>query len=897
LARPRRYNPTPLSQLALNPGARLGPYEITVLLGVGGMGEVYRATDTNLKRQVAIKVLPASVAGDPERFARFQREAEVLGALNHPNIAHIHGLEKADGTIALVMELVEGQTLADRIAQGPIPIDEALPIAKQIAEALEAAHEQGIIHRDLKPANIKVRPDGTAKVLDFGLAKALDPLASSPDVSQLPTIITSPAMTQLGMILGTAAYMSPEQARGKTVDKRADIWAFGAVMFEMLSGDRAFTGETISDTLASVVKTDPDWSKLPATAPVTIRRLLKRCLAKDPKLRLQAIGEARIALSEPHDDVESVPVVRARSVNGSLPWAIAIICLLTALAIVVVHFGEAHPTPTSIRFQVGAPEKTAISVFQLSPDGRRLAFVTNGGAPNRLWVRSFDSLNTVSLAGTDGATYPFWSPDSTRIGFFAQGQLKTIAADGGLAVPVCPAANGRGGTWNRDGVILFSPDSVGGLYRVTDTGGTPVPATTVASAPNESDRFPEFLPDGVRFLFMRLSNGGGIYVGSLADSSVTRLLPDLSNAQYVPGDRQAGFLLFRRADTLMAQPFDPNRVAASGGPLPFAEGVGSDAQTGHGAFASSTNGTVANRSGVRGGNRQLVWLDRTGKRGNVVSRPDEINSWALSPDGRTVVLSIGNGSEGAADLWRQDVDGGTSSKLTFGPTRSVFPVWSPNSNEIAFSAQPSVGIFQINGLRLTGSEPSKILLQGPYSSINVYDWSPDGKYIVFSTRSAQTNDDLFLLSTESHGGAAAYVQTPGDDRQGHFSPDSQWLAYQSNVSGRNEVYVQHVPLNGKQYQISYSGGGFPQWSRDGKELFYLRGDQTLMSVPVTAGSTFDSRQEHVVFADVPFFTPLGGSAFQPSEDGQKFLALLKADGDPQASSITVVTSWQTTLKK
>ena len=649
-------------------GSRLGSYEILAPLGSGGMGDVYRARDTRLNRDVAIKVLPDLFAGDPERLARFHREAQMLAALNHPNIAHIHGLEESSGIRALVMELVEGPTLAEIIAPGagrspaaaatsePAPaarvgvapralgIDEALAIAKQIAEALEAAHEQGIVHRDLKPANIKVREDGTVKVLDFGLAKLAAPDASGTaamaGLSQSPTL-TTPAATLAGVILGTAAYMSPEQARGKAADKRADIWAFGVVLFEMLTGQRLFGGETISDTLASVLKTEPSWDALPPSTPPALRRVLRSCLEKDPKRRLQAIGDWRLLLE---DAPQPVSVTQ-----GKLPWVIvAATAAILAVAVLVlgfVHFRETPVQPRTARFQVPLPEKTGGAIFHLSPDGRTLAISATEGGRRRLWVRPLDSLDARALPGTDDAAYPFWSPDSAFIGFFAQGKLKKIAMAGGPPQTLCEAPNGRGGTWNASGVIVFS--GLGsGLSRVPAAGGVPSPVTKPSTS-EELHRYPEFLPGGNRFLF--LINPGkpevsGIYAGSLDGTPPVRILSDESNAVYVPPDAsgKSGHLLFRREGTLMAQPFDPGRLGTTGDMFPLAEQVGISATTNNGAFSASENGVLAYGSGKPepGLAGELAWMDRTGKRLGVVGQPGAVSTAALSPDEKRISFAI-----------------------------------------------------------------------------------------------------------------------------------------------------------------------------------------------------------------------------------------------------------------
>jgi hypothetical protein len=567
--------------LSLTPGTRIGVYQIASQIGVGGMGEVYQATDTNLKRQVAIKVLPASVTVDTDRLARFQREAEVLAALNHPNIAAIYGLEKTPDFTAIVMELVEGEDLLERIARGAIPIDEALPIAKQIAEALEAAHEQGIIHRDLKPANIKVRPDGTVKVLDFGLAKAMEPAAgSSPSVSMSPTI-TTPAMTQAGMILGTAAYMSPEQAKGRAADRRSDVWAFGVLLCEMLTGQRAFKGEDVSDTLAAILRSEPDWTALPAATPQLIRRLLRRCLEKDRKRRLDSAAAARLeideALAAPSvvDGAAAQPAPVPRSTwSRAVAWA-AVGALATGLSLGFLYLRQA-PIERLLRYTVAAPENSTVHSFALSPDGRYITIAAAVNGTRQLWLRPLDALQAQPIPGTEDATFPFWSPNSRDIGFFAHGRLKRIAARGGPAQSVCDAQDGRGGSWNRDDVIVFAPSSGSrsAIQRVAAKGGVPSDVTKTSG----DYRYPVFLPDGRHFLYLVTAaslENDGVYLSSLDGSENRRILADMSRvvfAPLAPGGR-AGHLLFVRDNTLMAQPFDAGSAQLSGDAFAIAEGV------------------------------------------------------------------------------------------------------------------------------------------------------------------------------------------------------------------------------------------------------------------------------------------------------------------------------------
>jgi serine/threonine protein kinase/Tol biopolymer transport system component len=896
--------------MTLAPGTRLGAYHILSAVGAGGMGEVYKARDTKLDRDVAVKVLPPAFAADSDRIARLEREAKTLASLNHPNIAHIYGLEDSTSPPALVMEFVEGPTLADRIARGAIPLDEALPIARQIADALEAAHDHGIIHRDLKPANIKVRDDGTVKVLDFGLAKALDPSSGSGlqtgALANSPTLTSPPLMTGVGTLIGTAAYMSPEQARGRIVDKRTDIWAFGAVLYEMLTGRRAFDGDDATEMIAAVVKTTPDWSALPPDAPAPLVTLIQKCLEKDQRARVSDIAVARFLLSEsgtlPHMGAIPAPTTSSPSWRAAAPWALAGVFLLTIVVVSFRLFRETPSTQPSIRFQVAAPDNTTVGPFRLSPDGRRLALVVRTAGTTQVWIRSFDSLTAVPLAGTDGGTYPFWSADGTQIGFFAQGKLKRIAASGGLALTVCDAVSGRGGAWNRDGVMLFAPDISGGLYRVAETGGTPVAVTTVAQdAAGGGDRFPEFLPDGGRFLFLRTSTtDSGLYGGTLSGGAIVRILPDTTNAVYVRGPGEDGFLLFRRDNALMAQPFNPTRLETAGSVMPIAEQVGLAGQVGYGAFTASQDGTVAYRTGFRGGSRQLVWLDRSGRRLESIANPDEISLPSLSPDGQAVVFSVGDPTAGTSDLWRQDLPGGSPYRLTWGAQASD-PTWSPDNSRIAFT-----GSTRANGVgdqiqQMSAKEPDrpKVLLGGNYSSIQVSDWSPDNKLIAFSSRSAKTKDDLWLLSPGDRK-PTVFLQTPANEQAGRFSPSGEWMAYQSDAfGGRYEIFVQHVPDARKfPIQVSASGGTGAEWSRDGSELFYIEGGRKVMKVSVKAGATFEHGQAQFLFDDARLAgdVPVHGAVVIPSRNGQRFLALERAEEGSEPQAITVVTNWLTTLK-
>ncbi len=879
-----------LQTLALTSGTRLGPYEVTTQIGVGGMGEVYEATDTNLKRAVAIKVLPASVAGDAERLARFQREAEVLAALNHPNIAAIHGLERSGATTAIVMELVEGPTLADRIAQGAIPLDEALPIAKQIADALEAAHEKGIIHRDLKPANIKVRPDGTVKVLDFGLAKAMDPTSAAASASVSPTI-TSPAMTQAGMLLGTAAYMSPEQARGKTVDKRADIWAFGAVLFEMLTSRRAFAGEEITDTIVSVISKEPDWPALPSSTSASVRSLLRRCLDKDPKRRLRDIGEARLALEGTFQTAAPQTTVTAPSSapRRRLAWMAACavaIGVIIALAIPAARYLREAPPPET-RVDIVTPATVDPVSFALSPDGRQIVFVASGDGTSRLWLRSLASTTAQPLSGTEGATLPFWSPDSKSVGFFAGGALKRLDLGGGAPQTLAPATNGRGGTWNADGVILFAPNVGGPLFRIAASGGQAAAVTTLDRQPRH--RHPFFLPEGRQFVFYAqgTADTSGIYLGSLDARETTRLTAADTRGLYLP----SGWLLWVRAGTLVAQRLDLERKALTGDPITLADPVAADI-TNAGAASVSATGLVAYRAGGDS-LRQLTWFDRTGKAVGVAGEPDGNNVLApeLSPDGRRVAIE--RTVQANRDVWLMDLARDGITRFTFDAALDAYPIWSPDGSRIAFTSNRKGGSRDIWLKPSSGAGTEELLLDTPHDAW-LYDWSKDGRFLLYHLTDPKTGNDVWSLPmTGTDRTPAVVVNTPFTEQNGQFSPDGRWVAYDTNESGRSEIVVQPFPAPSGKWQLSTGGGTQPRWRADGKELYFIAPDGTLMAVTVAAsGSTFEAGQPVALFpTNVPF---LAKAQYAVSRDG-RFL-MNRTIEESTAVPITLIQHWNPEAK-
>jgi eukaryotic-like serine/threonine-protein kinase len=820
--------------IAIPPGTRLGAYEITSALGQGGMGEVYRAKDSKLKRDVALKVLPADVATDRERLARFQREAEVLASLNHPHIAQIHGLEHSNDTVALVMELVEGDDLSQRIARGPIPLDEALPIASQIADALEAAHEQGIIHRDLKPANIKVRDDGTVKVLDFGLAKAID--RDDPDAHAQQTI-TSPAMTMRGMILGTAAYMAPEQAKGKPVDRRADMWAFGAVLYEMLTGHRAFQGEDTTDTIVAVVSKEPDWSALPVNTPDSIHKLLRRCLQKDRKRRLDSATAARLEIEDASSRPASGTTAPVASPAGArLPWAVAAVAsasLLAALAIGTPW--RVPPAPPEMRVDIVTPDTDAPGLFALSPDGRQIVFVARDDTAQRLWLRSLDSSTARPLEGTEAAGFPFWSPDGRSIAFISLNALKRIDIDGGAPQTLAPAAQSRGGTWAADGIILYAPSATGPLMRVSANGGEAV-SIPLAGPRHQSNRWPHILPDGRRFLFYASGppEVSGIYLGAIGDSRSTRLTPSASNGVYLPGD--PGWLVWVRGGTLVAQQLDLASATLTGEVLAVVDDVMTREEFQQAAISTSTTGVLAYRSGGAK-RRQLKWFDRSGAERGVLGVPNSTTrSPSLSPDGQRAVVS--RTDKGNEDVWL--LDGSRETRITFDGASDVFPIWSPDGRHVAFRSNRS-GPGDIYQKVVSGAVGEEAVVTSDETRTPM-GWSPDGRFLLYFNVGRAFNYDIFVQSIAGDKKATAVVATPFREQWGAVSPDGRWLAYMSDRSGRNEIYIRTFTAPGaaagsttardEEFQISTVGGGFPVWRRDGRELYYLGLSGELMAVTI-----------------------------------------------------------------
>ena len=892
------------SQLNLM-GRRIGIYEVTSLLGVGGMGEVYQARDPKLNRDVAIKVLPRLFINDPDRLARFEREARVLASLNHPHIGAIYGLEDADGVRALVLELVHGETLADRIARGPIPLHETFAIARQIADAVEAAHEKGIVHRDLKPANIKLTPDGVVKVLDFGLAKAASGDAPG-DGTQSPTMTTG--ATTVGVILGTATYMSPEQARGRAADKRADVWAFGVVWFEMLTGRRAFEGEAISEVLAKVIEREPDWAALPSSTPPRVRELLRRCLRKDPKTRLQAIGDARVQIDEwlsgaTEDSGTTVATPRRarRGSHAALIVASLLLTIVAALAIfAALYVRRLIPEPLLTRFAIPTPPTGDPVSFALSADGRRLAFVADSEGVRRLWVQSFDQVTAQPLAGTEGASYPFWSPDGRAIGFFADGKLKKIDLGSGALQVLADAPSGRGGTWNRDDVIVFAPNTTSGvIMRMMAAGGTPMAVTRHVPGQG-THRWPQFLPDGRRFIFFAPygpPDTQGVYVGTLEGGEPTHVLSAATAAVYAP----PGLLLWVHQGVLVAQRFDPERTVVSAEPVPVAHDVGVDAGVWRGAFAVSATGVLAHRAG-RAERRQLTWVDREGIARGTVGPPDEdgLSSPELAPDDQRVAVQ--RAVQLNPDVWLMETGRNVTSRLTFDPSNEGLPLWSPDGRRVVFTALRR-GAFDLFQRAASGAgDEQPLLLTGAHKT--PLAWSPDGRFLLYATQDLKTGSDLWALPLTGDRTPMPVVQTPFDDTTGQLSPDGKWVAYQSNESRPVQIYVRPFLKEGGQRQVSTTGGSQPRWRLDGKELFYLAADGRLMAVSIAVG--VDAPDLKVGTAVPLFRTRLASGSNIPSgvlskpqyavAANGRFLMNVVVEG-AAAPPITVVLNWDAALTK
>ena len=839
--------------MALTAGTRLGPYEILAAIGAGGMGEVYRARDSQLGREVAIKILPDLFAHDPERLARFHREAKLLASLNHPNIAQIYGVEDR----ALVMELVEGENL-----KVPLPLQTALTYARQIAEALEAAHEKGIVHRDLKPANVKVTPGGVVKVLDFGLAKAADGLAASGDPA-VTASLTLP-VTSAGMVMGTAAYMSPEQAQGSSADPRADIWSFGAVLYEMLTGTRAFPGKTVSDTLVLVLTSEPDWTSLPATTPASVRKLMRQCLRKDRKQRLQAIGDARIVLEEvlagetPYgaSPAEETPV--AGSPRSFLPWAVAGLLAAVAAAGWWIAWQATRPVDHPlVRLSVDLGPNTVhgnSTTASISPDGTRLAFLVSGpdGKP-QLATRLLDQTQTTVLAGTEGAFDPFFKPNGDWIGFFAEGKLKKVSVRGGAVVTLCDAPDGRGATWGEDDNIIATLHSISGvsLSSVPAAGGMPQTITNPAARLEATHRWPQLLPGGQTVLFTANKTASNydnstLEVLTLKTGVVKVVQSGGYFGRYLATSKGNGYLVYVHQGTLFGVSFDLDRLETRGTPALLVEDIAGNSGTAGGQFDFSRSGTFVYMSGKTAGFLALSWLDSSGKAQQLPLAPGYYADPRLSPDGKRLVYSNGT------DIEMYDFGRGTTARLTFTAQAVNFsPMWTRDGTHIIFESQ-GTSDFSLQWIRADGSGEAQWLLESK-TRVRPYSLSPHDGRLAFSEKNPGTGADLWTLpldlSDPDHpkpGQPEPFLRSPFNKSEPAYSPDGRWMAYSSDESGQTEIYAQPFPGGGPsgsgKVTVSTGGGTYPFWSQDGRQLFYLGPDNRIMTIALGAkGDSFSGK--------------------------------------------------------
>jgi serine/threonine protein kinase len=869
--------------MSLAAGTRLGPYEILSPLGAGGMGEVYRARDIRLNRSVAIKVLPAHFADEPAVRQRFEREAHAVSSLNHPHICALYDIGRQDGIDFLVLELLEGETLAVRLEKCPIPLGQALRYAMQIADALDRAHRQGVVHRDLKPGNIMLTKDG-AKLLDFGLAKLQNQPADDETVTK--------ALTAQGTILGTFQYMAPEQLEGKDADPRTDIFAFGAVLYEMVTGRRAFAGKTQASVIAAILAADPPpVSTLQATSPPALDQLVRTCLVKDPEDRRQTIHDVRLELrwiAEGGGSQTKPPGPPSKL--AWLPWILAAVIVLAA-PFVIAYFRRAPEETRAVRSHILPPEKTNFAGtgnFAVSPDGRRIAYVASGSdGASLLWVRSLDSLAAQSLNGTYGASYPFWSPDSRFIGFFADVKLKKIAASGGPTITLCAVQSVySSGTWNRDGIIVFA-GGAGSLRRVAAAGGEPIPLLKLDQSRGEnSQRLPFLLPDGRHFLYYSQTNiaeHAGVFIGSLDSQESKLLIRGETSAEY-----REGHLLFLQKGTLMAQPLDLQRLDLTGEAVPIAEDVSSLPTANRAAFSVSENGVLAYQKGGLRGDVQLAWFDRSGKQTGILAEPSSYGSVSLSPDGAKAAANK-TGTQGG--IWLYDVSRGRPpTRFTFDPAFERYPVWSPDGFRIVFASSKRNGHFELYEKAASGAGTAQLLST---SDVDTYptSWSPDGRFILYYS---YQRGELSVLPLSEERKPRVLLHAETGLRHGQFSPDGRWIAYESSESGKYEIYVAPFPEPSGKRLVSVSGGGMPRWRRDGRELFYISPDRKLMSAEVNGkGGAFE------VGAVKPLFQTRAVSPamlYDVTPDGQHFL-VINSVTEEESSPLTLVVNWNAGLKR
>ncbi len=894
--------------MTLSSGTRLGPYEILGPIGAGGMGEVYRAHDPRLGRDVAIKVLPSHLSASPEVRARFEREARAISKLNHPHICTLHDIGHHDGTDYLVMELLEGETLAHRLEKGPLPLAEVLRHGIEIASALDVAHRGGIVHRDLKPGNIMLTRAG-AKLMDFGLARATGLAVAAAGLTESPTV--SRPLTAEGAIVGTLQYMAPEQLEGREADARADLWALGCVLYEMATGRRAFGGTSQASLIAAVLKETPrPMVELQPLTPPALDRIVTQCLAKDPDERWQSAGDLARELEWIRGGSSQVGApaapaagsqVRSRA-RERLLWSAALLAVvLAALAsLVIPRLLSQSPRPSVSRFTIPAPDDVTLLIHAgvptISPDGRTLAFLAvDSAGTGQIWVRPLDSLAPRALIGTEGGYLPFWSPDSRFIGFFAGGKLKKIPAAGGSAEVLCDARDGRGGSWSREGVIVFAPDAAGPLFSVPASGGAPTQVTYLDSTRQETGhRWPYFLPDGRRFLFVALPERQGnfdAYAGSL-DSGERKLI---LSAGAAPTFAAPGYLIYVRGVSVVAQRFDARRLSFAGEPVTLGEAPSPlplfDAAQ---RVTASDDGVMAHL-GAGLPNTELTWFDRQGHPiGKIPVPPGRYESVSLSPDGKKLCMDR-QSSASAVDLWLLDLDRPVPTRFTFGPSTNHLAVWSPDGSQIAFDSNRS-GPWDIYVKAVSGAGQEQPLLTSSALFKNLSQWSPDGRFLVYETPEPETGWDLWLLPTAEIHTPVSYLSTPFNERWGTISPDGRWMAYYSDESGRWELYVQSFPAPGSKYQVSSTGCGFAlfsAWVRDGRELIWIGEDgATLMAADVQTSPTFKAGAPHKLFK----LQTGAGLGIDVTRDGQRVLGPVPV-GEALTSMIIVEMNWTGALEQ
>jgi Tol biopolymer transport system component/tRNA A-37 threonylcarbamoyl transferase component Bud32 len=884
--------------LTLSTGKRLGPYEIVAPIGAGGMGEVYKAKDTRLDRTVAVKVLPQHLSSSPEVRQRFEREAKTISQFSHSHICALYDVGREGETEYLVMEFLEGETLADRLVKGPIPIDQTLRIGIEILAALDAAHKSGIVHRDLKPGNVMLTKAGV-KLLDFGLAKlAAAPVTEVSEATSLPTALQqSQPLTTRGTILGTFQYMAPEQLEGGEAGPRSDIFSFGCVLYEMLTGQKAFSGKSQASLIGSIMNTDPaPISSIQPMIPASLDRIVKGCLAKEPEHRWSTAHDVMLQLQWIAEGGSlagvAAPVVARRKNREKLAWGLLAAALVAAAALAVGFVRRAPKPAPLVRFDIlPPPEVATMDVPRISPDGRFLAFdATDMEGKARIWVRPLNALTAQPLPGTDGGARPFWSPDSRYIGFIAEGVMKKVDVTGGPPTKICDAPGGSDGTWSSAGVIIWDGTGTDPLYRVPAAGGTRIVAVALDAAKKETSvGWPQFLPDGKHFIYLvtgEKPEDSAYWIGAIDSKEKAKLSPAQTLVQYAP----PGQLLFVRDRTLVAQPFDAGALKITGEALPLAEKIGTD-NVGLARFSVSSNGVLAYRTGETGG--RLLWRDRSGKELDTLGDPGDYANPALSPSGDRLAFSLTDSRSGKGDIWIRDLARGVNSRFTLGAGNNVRAVWSPDGATIVFTSDRS-GVFDVYEKSAKGAGEEKLLLHTDEPK-SASSWTRDGRYIAYVSRNPKTLFDLWALPTIGDRKPVPIAVTAFNEQSPMFSPDGRYIAFVSNESGRDEIYVQTFPEPGGKWQVSNEGGSDPSWRGDGKEIYYRSPDQKLMAVEIRAGADFQAGVPQALF---PIRIRIGAprNKYTPSADGQRFMIAAPLGRDAM-SPTTIVLNWPAGMGK